>query len=149
MSFNLKNYFSNNVKVSIQTINSSQPAQSVHLNLDDKLSKIRKEFEKDELINDIMLFLEKINGKFSQISLEKEQDFLLKEIIEIINENQNILHLRCSRPDWRYLNDKCKLDYGCTMSFNGIKKANKRAFMMKNCELTELGAEEWVQMKIG
>ncbi|GBC33912.2 hypothetical protein GLOIN_2v1837368 [Rhizophagus irregularis DAOM 181602=DAOM 197198] len=42
------------------------------------------------------------------------------------------------KPSWKILNEKCKLDYGCTMSFDGIKKADNRAFIMKDCELTEI-----------
>ncbi|CAB5369750.1 unnamed protein product [Rhizophagus irregularis] len=46
-----------------------------------------------------------------------------------------------SRPGCSILNKKYKLDYGRTMSFDGIKKANNRAFIMKDCELTEINTE--------
>ena len=84
----------NNVKITVKNIckTSSQP-KLVRLNLTDNLSKIRKQLEKDNNINDTLSFSRKYlinnNGDesygFAEIALENEKDFLLNEII---NENE-------------------------------------------------------------
>lgn len=150
MSFNFKNIFSNNNKniVIVTAIDDppSQPSKLVHLNLSDNLFTIRKELEKDSSINDTLLFSKKYtennnNYGFAEIGLEKEDDFLLDEIVDEV-ESEKILYLKkCSKLDWNYLNELRKLDYGRTTTSEGNKIANKRAFQMKNCEMTELGAE--------
>ncbi|PKC03600.1 hypothetical protein RhiirA5_423525 [Rhizophagus irregularis] len=124
--------------VNIQIINGFSPqCISKDLNLEDILSDIRNS---DDDINDTLSFSTKlINGEHAKIEREVEKYFRLKEIITIDND-QYILYLRIN-SDWKFLNDKCKLDYGCTMSYDGIKKANKRAFIMKDCELTKIGVE--------
>ncbi|CAB4378659.1 unnamed protein product [Rhizophagus irregularis] len=124
--------------VNIQIINGLSPqCISKKLNLEDILSDIRNS---DDDINDTLSFSTKlINGEHAKIEREVEKYFRLKEIITIDND-QYILYLRIN-SDWKFLNDKCKLDYGCTMSYDGIKKANKRAFVMKDCELTKIGVE--------
>src|SRR6185437_1836726 len=73
---------------------------------------------------------------FAEIALKDEENIRLDEIID---KNGNILYIKCI--DWNYLNNSCKLDYGRTMTFDGINNATKRAFQMKNCELTEIGTE--------
>ena len=43
---------------------------------------------------------------------------------------------------WDFLNNFRKLDYGCITAFNKIRRAEQRAlFIMKDCELTEVGSE--------
>jgi hypothetical protein len=122
-------------------------ARTVRLNLTDNLLIIRQELEKKKFIDNTLLFSNKytenynndnISYGFAEIELEEEENYLLNEIID---EN-NILYLKqCSKPDWKCLNELRKLDYGCTMTVNGIKKADKRAFEMNNCELTEIDAK--------
>ncbi|CAB5383749.1 unnamed protein product [Rhizophagus irregularis] len=106
------------------------------LNLEDSLSDIRNNIN---VIDNTLLFLEKKNDTFARIENENENEFFLKDIITVDND-QCILYL-LKKPCWNVFNDNCKLDYGCTMSFDGIKKADKRAFIMKDCELTEINAE--------
>jgi hypothetical protein len=149
MSLNFKNIFSNikNVIVIVKTIDDpSQPPKSVRLDLSYNLLTIRKELEKDSSINDTLLFSKKYpeindNYGFAEIALEKEDDFVLDDIIDEVM-GEKILYLKkCSKLDWNYLNVLRKLDYGRTITSKGIKKANKRAFQMKNCEMAEIGAE--------
>ncbi|RIA88004.1 hypothetical protein C1645_776023 [Glomus cerebriforme] len=113
-----------------------------HLDLIDNLSNIRKELEKHNTINDILSFSKKSpENEFAEIEREHEEKLLLKDIIDNVNSCNYLYLTKNSRANWNILNKKCKLDYGRTMSFDGIKKANNRAFIMKNCELTEINAE--------
>ncbi|CAB4388239.1 unnamed protein product [Rhizophagus irregularis] len=150
MNFNFKNIFSNikNVIVIVKSIDDppSQPPKSVRLNLSDNLLAIRKELERDSSINDTLLFSKKYpeinnNYGFAEIAFEKEDDFLLDDIIDEVGSEKILYLKKCSKLDWNYFNELRKLDYGRTITSKGIKRANKRAFQMKNCELTELGAE--------
>jgi hypothetical protein len=106
------------------------------LNLEDNLSDIRSN---SKFIDNTLLFLVKKNDGFAKIEYENENDFILEDIITVDND-QRILYL-LKKPCWNVFNDNCKLDYGRTMSFDGIKKASKRAFIMNDCELTEINAE--------
>src|ERR1051325_10814586 len=138
----------NNVIITVKTIGDppSHPPQSVHLNLTDNLSIIRQELKKGKVINDTLLFSRKYlenndndnkSYGFAEISLENEEDFRLDEII-CESGNDYILYLKkSSKINWNNLNSLRNLDYGCTMTLDGIEKANKRAFKMKDCELTE------------
>ncbi|EXX70782.1 hypothetical protein RirG_084490 [Rhizophagus irregularis DAOM 197198w] len=126
--------------VFIKTIDEQTP-KLYRLSLTDDLSNIRKELEKYNIINDTLLFSkksEKSENEFSEILHEYEEKLLLKEIIDNANSCNYLYLIKNSRPSWKILNEKCKLDYGCTMSFDGIKKADNRAFIMKDCELTEI-----------
>ncbi|RIA81538.1 hypothetical protein C1645_744442 [Glomus cerebriforme] len=144
--FNFTNFFSNNVNVIITIKTIDGPSILHRLNLTDNLIKVRQELEKSKFIDDTLLFSRKysenkdnINYGFAEIALENEENYLLNEIID---ENGNILYLKqCSKPDWKCLNELRKLDYGCTMTFDGIKKAENRAFVMNDCKLIEIGAE--------
>ncbi|CAB4426346.1 unnamed protein product [Rhizophagus irregularis] len=124
--------------VNIQIINGLSPqCISKELNLEDILSDIRNS---DDDISDKLSFLTKLsNSEHAKIESEVEKYFRLKEIITI-DDDQYILYLKIN-SDWKIFNDNFKLDYGCTMSYDGIKKANKRAFVMKDCELTKIGVE--------
>ncbi|CAB4376495.1 unnamed protein product [Rhizophagus irregularis] len=115
------------------------------LNPDDCLSDVRKELESSNTINDMLIFSKKIGDigdEFIEVEREDEEYFLLKEIIT----DDKILYL--NRLDWKLLNNQHKLDYGCIMSFDGIKKANKRAFTMKDCELTEIKGKGYKKDKL-
>jgi hypothetical protein len=104
------------------------------LNPDDYLSDIRKELE-NNVINDMLLYLQVENDEFGEIEREDEVDFRLKDIITI-KDGQNILYLK--RNYWKILSNQYKLDYGRTMSFDGIKVAEKRAYIINHCELKEI-----------
>ncbi|RGB23603.1 hypothetical protein C1646_748137 [Rhizophagus diaphanus] len=130
--------------VNIQIINGLSPqCISKKLNLEDILSDIRNI---DDDINDTLSFSQLSNGEHAKIEREVEKYFRLKEIITIDND-QYILYLKIN-SDWKIFNDNFKLDYGCTMSYNGIKKANKRAFIMKDCELTKIGVEGYKNSRL-
>ncbi|GBC04286.1 hypothetical protein RclHR1_00560013 [Rhizophagus clarus] len=150
--FNFTSYFYNNVNVTV-TVKiidnfTSYPSRAVILNLQDNLFLVRRKLEKKKFIDNTLLFTNKypennnngnINYGFAEIALEEEENHCLNDIID---KNGNVLRLKqCSKPDWNILNGLCKLDYGCTMTFEGIKKAKNRAFEMQNCELVEIGAE--------
>ncbi|PKY51493.1 hypothetical protein RhiirA4_468570 [Rhizophagus irregularis] len=139
MNSDLKNIFSNNnidiVDVIVKTIGdpTDPTPKLIRLNLSDNLLSIRKKLEKDCIINDTLSFSKKLDHEFAEIVHEDE--FRLYDIIYKI-ESENILYLtHCSIPNWEYLNTLHKLDYGCIMTFDGIKKPKNRAFVMKNCEL--------------
>ncbi|CAB4384658.1 unnamed protein product [Rhizophagus irregularis] len=89
----------------------SQTLKLVRLNLEDNLLKIRQELEKKEVIGNSWLFSKKYS------------------------ENNETGY------GWSHLNELHKLDYGCTMTFDGIKRARSRVFKMKNHELTAIGSE--------
>lgn len=155
MNIDFKPIFStkiNNVIVIVKTIGDppSQPPKSTRLNLSDNLLIIREKLEKDSSINNSLLFSKKYpvinnNGnrsyEYAEITLEEEENYLLDEIIDEVMSEKIIYLKKCSKFNWSYLNEKRKLDYGCTITSKGIKKANRRAYQMKNCELTEIGAE--------
>ncbi|RIA78913.1 hypothetical protein C1645_849399, partial [Glomus cerebriforme] len=125
------------------------------LNPEDCLSNIRKELEKNDIINDMLLFSKKANDEFGEIIYKEEYDFYLKDIITT-NNDQNILYLK--RFAWNFLSSQCKLNYGRAMSFNGIMTAEKPAFILKDCILNEIdetsrdelnfrSEEEWIMKK--
>ncbi|CAB4426573.1 unnamed protein product [Rhizophagus irregularis] len=106
------------------------------LNPNDYLSDIRKELIEHNVINDMLIYLKEENDEeFGEIEREDEMNFLLKDIITI-KEGQNILYLK--RNYWKILSNQFKLDYGRTMSIDGIKIAEKQAFIINNCELKEI-----------
>ncbi|CAB4436188.1 unnamed protein product [Rhizophagus irregularis] len=121
----------------------SQTLKLVRLNLEDNLLEIRQELEKKEVIDNSWLFSKKYPENnntsygFAEIAFNEEEFFLLNDIID---RNSNTLYLK-RQFSWSHLNELHKLDYGCTMTFDGIKRARSRAFEMKNCELTEIGPE--------
>ncbi|PKK63268.1 hypothetical protein RhiirC2_855120 [Rhizophagus irregularis] len=144
MSFKL-NYFSNNTKkITIKIINSPlQESKLVLLNPTDKLFTIRQKLEKDyNLLKFFSKFENENNGgsyEFAEIESKIEGQLSLSEIID-----KNILYIGCEIKtdiDWKYFIKKRKLDYGCTMTFDEIKRADKSAFLINNCELKEIGVE--------
>ncbi|CAB5373516.1 unnamed protein product [Rhizophagus irregularis] len=147
---------SSDVMVFIKIIGDSSSQSSnkfCPLNLNNHLSDIRKELEDYNIINDIISFSKKENDEYAEVVREVEEKCQLKEIIKIINKvNSKSYYLylmKNSSLSWNVLNEKCKLDYGRTMSIKGIERANKRAFIMKNCELIEIGAEGYKKDRLG
>ncbi|GET00859.1 hypothetical protein GLOIN_2v1473653 [Rhizophagus clarus] len=120
----------------IQIIDDLPPQYtSKKLNLTDNLSDIRNNND----IDNTLFFSTKLKDGYAQIERKDEEKYSLKEII-ITEDNQNILYLM-RKPCWDFFNKKCELDYGRTMSFDGIKRANNKAFKIKNFELTEIRAK--------
>ncbi|GBB87407.1 hypothetical protein RclHR1_13880002 [Rhizophagus clarus] len=150
--FLLKNYFSKKYNVEITVEYTGQEGQEkfqqnkfVRLNLSDDLSEVRQQLEKRDIINSTLSFIRKFseNGKikFAEIEFEDEKVILLEKIVRR-SENTHILTLmKCSKFNWKVMNKLHKLDHGCTMTFDGIKKADKRAFEMKDC-IFEIGDKE-------
>ncbi|RIA86217.1 hypothetical protein C1645_829596 [Glomus cerebriforme] len=150
MVFNFKNflyYIDNDEKIpiTVKTISDSLqvPEKSVLLRCSDNLLVIRQELEKNY---DNLLFLRRYSQNnidsqshgFAEIACQDEEVIHLDEIVD-----GDIIYIKCKiRIDLNFLNEKCKLDYGCTMTFDEIKKANKRAFEMKNCEMNEINSYE-------
>ncbi|CAB5376192.1 unnamed protein product [Rhizophagus irregularis] len=137
---------SNKVRVFIKII--GEPTSKMkRLNLDSNLSDVRKELEKNNIINDTFLFSTKQtkqNNMFEEIERDYEIDTLLNEIIEELDNSMNkFLYLKYSRPQWKFLIKQCKLEYGCTIGFDGIKTSNKRVFIMRDCEFNLFGAEKY------
>ncbi|RGB37268.1 hypothetical protein C1646_813466 [Rhizophagus diaphanus] len=103
----------------------------VLLKLNDNLSNIRQELEKDTLIsmNDTLLFAENNNG----IAREKEKEWILETII-VTSENDKILYL-VKNPSHDYdlniLKVDLQLEYGRKIISDGkIKIAQKNAFIL-------------------
>src|ERR1044071_7774766 len=116
-SLTLNKMFDFTDSITVKTIGDPHTSKLVRLKLKDNLLIIRQELKKDKVIDNTLLFSKKYLDKsfeFAEITLEKEEDFLLNEILG----NDKILYLKkCSKPDWNYLNELRKLDYGCTMIF--------------------------------
>ncbi|EXX64602.1 hypothetical protein RirG_141150 [Rhizophagus irregularis DAOM 197198w] len=123
-------------------------SKTIQLELEDKLSDIREKLKKDGTIkmNDTLLFSKNFYNKdkfeLTAISRENEKEITLNNIIEeASNDNETSFTLsliETSRPYWKFLNERHKLDFGCTMTSNGIKRANQRAFKMEACQLAEI-----------
>ncbi|PKK63954.1 hypothetical protein RhiirC2_854660 [Rhizophagus irregularis] len=148
MSFGFGGIFNktaNNVGITVEYIDQKtlQPPQFIHLNLSENLSKIRQRLNERDIINSTLSFVRKFgNSKFAEIAFEEEENISLNEIVRK-SEGARILSLTtCSKFNWKVLNQLRKLDYGCTMTSDGIRKADKRAFEMKDCIFEEIGNEE-------
>src|SRR5438034_8844401 len=108
---------SNKVRVFIKIVGYTT-SKMKKLNLDSNLSDISKELEKNNTVNDNLLFSTKHENGFKEIEREDEEDTILNEIIEDL-ENKFLYLLKDSRPRWKFFNKEYELDYGCTMSFDG------------------------------
>ncbi|CAG8538221.1 9905_t:CDS:2 [Funneliformis mosseae] len=136
-NLNFRKFFNIDIFVQIGDPPSQLPKKFT-LNRNDNLSNIREILEKENVMSDTLLFAQKNNGLLAEIRRNGEEDCKLYNIL-----NDNILYLvNNSNPDWKFLNKLRKLDYGRTITFNGIKISKKRAFEMKGCKVTELGAEK-------
>jgi hypothetical protein len=104
----------------------SNHALVVPLNLKDGLSKIREILKQNSevKVNDAVSFA---NSSLAEIAREDEEMITLEK-----NLVKNTLYL--INPDYNFLKNKLKLEYGRTMS---LYKARKRAFIVKDCEMTE------------
>src|SRR5687768_2430009 len=116
-----------NIQVIVQTGDS--PPVLAYLNPSDKLSVIRKELTNDGTINDTLSFSKKDNNE--NVLIKNEEGFCLNDILD----KSHVLYLK---PNWKFFNNRYKLDYGCTMD---SEPAKKRAFIMKDCGLTYIGAK--------
>src|SRR6185295_5621859 len=92
------------------------PSKSVlvSLNLKDNLSDVREKLKQNSEVemDDTLSFAIKNSGtnKLAVIAREDEESNILSDTIEI---NNKILYLqKSSKPRWKYLNDKLKLDHG-------------------------------------
>ena len=103
--------FDEMVDITVKIIGPPSQSFRVNLNIDYNLSDIRQELKKH--IKNIDLRTLAFVKKFSETSSDivNEEDFFLHEVIE-----NNILYLGKNavpnKPDWSYLNEKCKFNYG-------------------------------------
>ncbi|GBB92854.1 hypothetical protein RclHR1_20680002 [Rhizophagus clarus] len=126
------------IKVTVQIDDPSSKLVLVNLNLKDNLSKIRKRLEQNSKVkmNNTLTFAYKISqtnnteGSLAEIAREDEENIILEEIVE---KKNNILYLN-SEPDWRFLKDKHKLEYGRTLN----SETKKRVVIIEECEMTEI-----------
>ncbi|CAB4442229.1 unnamed protein product [Rhizophagus irregularis] len=133
----------NDIHITVQIDNPPLKHVLVSLNLKEKLSKIRKRLEQNSKVkmNDTLSFTNKVtqinnndNNEmfFAEIAKEDEEKITLEKIIE---KQDKILYLK-SEPDWKFLKEKLKLEYGFTSM---LEKANKKAFtIMEDCNMTEI-----------
>ncbi|CAB4376447.1 unnamed protein product [Rhizophagus irregularis] len=114
----------------------------VRLNVYDNLLNIREELKNNDMIemNHTLSFAKKESDGLSEINVLDEESINLYDILD-----GNVLHLvKSSKCNWKFLHGKFHLEYGLYITSDGIKKAKKKAFIMKdwkNCEMTEIGAE--------
>ncbi|CAB4442648.1 unnamed protein product [Rhizophagus irregularis] len=108
----------------------------VNLNPKTSLSKIREKLEKNSEVkmNDTFSFAMMINNNsLAVIAKEDEENIILEKIID---KKSTLLYLKSEpEPDWKFLKDKNKLEYGCTET---LEKANERAFTIVDCEMNEI-----------
>ncbi|CAB4378633.1 unnamed protein product [Rhizophagus irregularis] len=131
---------SNKTIVFVEIVGDSTPTMK-KLNLENNLSNIRKELKKN--INDmnILLFAIKVGQIFAKTEPDDENDTILNDII-FENSGSKFLYLmKNSNPSWKYLNEKCKLDFGRITSFDGIKEASSKAFKLKDCEFKPIDSK--------
>ncbi|PKY12334.1 hypothetical protein RhiirB3_423989 [Rhizophagus irregularis] len=96
------------------------------LNLNDKLSNIREKLKKDNAkMNDTLSFA---NSLMAEIAREDEEQIILKEIIDAKNDTLYLI-----KPDYDFLINKLKLEYGRTIP---LDRAGKKAFKIKDCKVT-------------
>ncbi|CAB4426277.1 unnamed protein product [Rhizophagus irregularis] len=126
-------------KIFIETIGLENSIIKIKfLNPDERLSNIRKELEHANIINNMLVFSKEINNEFFEVEREDEEKFQLKEIIMTVKTAKK-LYLK--RLTWNFFNKQYKLDYGCTIGFGEIRRANKRAFEMNDSILTETNSK--------
>jgi hypothetical protein len=119
--------------ISLPNLNdySSSNDYSLNLNLKDKLSSIREKLKQSNVkMNDTLSFA---NSSKAEIAREDEEMIILKEIIDA---ESNTLYL--IEPDYKFLINKLKLEYGRTES---LDRANKKAFEIKVYDITEIADE--------
>ncbi|PKC62504.1 kinase-like protein [Rhizophagus irregularis] len=116
--------------VSLPNLN-DYSSSNVNFNLKDKLSSIREKLKQSNVkMNDTLSFA---NSSMAEISREDEEKIILKEIIDT---KSNTLYL--IKPDYQFLINKLKLEYGRTIS---LDRANKKAFKIKDYDITEIADE--------
>ncbi|RIA98235.1 hypothetical protein C1645_849147 [Glomus cerebriforme] len=104
----------------------------IYLRLDDQLTKIREKLtEVSEIKMDEKLFH---NEKKGTITLQKEDNFKLEDIVSKNENSENSYVLILKEHLWKILNKRYKLDYGINKN---LKRVNKRAFAMKDCHVSE------------
>ncbi|CAI2182825.1 5770_t:CDS:2 [Funneliformis geosporum] len=137
--------YDNNENVMVTVNNPISIPTSVHLNPKDNLSIIRAVLlEKHKIISNKLSF-----SKFSQnnnVRVLDEKGSILDEVI-VKNQDDYNLYLMYSNT-WEFLNYKHKLDYGRTMTDDGIKTVYTRGFIMKFGEVSECGAKGCVEDRV-
>ncbi|CAB4474335.1 unnamed protein product [Rhizophagus irregularis] len=124
----------------------SQTSKLISLNVDDHLENIRSKLLKEDIINDESFFLKRYSeDKFAEVLRNQEQTTSLNDVI--YKNGNNILYVRLY-PDLKFFNRKCKLEYGCIKSTDEIKKVEKKAFTIKDCEMIETGTKQCIKKEI-
>ncbi|CAG8469581.1 14926_t:CDS:1 [Gigaspora margarita] len=100
---------------------------SVKLNSKDRLNEVRRVLESNNIIK-MTTDINFTNGE-AVIDIDDEGEFELEEILVDTNK----IHLK-RRPNWRELEKRFKLGYGRNYEENKDKVANKKAFIIKDCE---------------
>ncbi|GBB98425.1 hypothetical protein RclHR1_03220018 [Rhizophagus clarus] len=130
------------VDVTVQIDDPPSKLVLVNLNVKCKLLKVRERLEQNSKVrmNDTLSFANKINNNSSingsllaVIASEDEEKVTLKKIID--KKNKFVYLKSESEPDWKFLKDKFKLEYGRSET---LEKANKRAFTIVDCEMNEI-----------
>jgi hypothetical protein len=134
------NWLSDNYYIVVQKCDSPTDLSLVYnLRRNDSLSNNRKILKSSIGMDDTLSFARKIiqpNNKiiFAEILRENEEEIILDEII-----SGEFLYLKNNlEPDWKYLNEKHKLDFGRIVTLNEFEVAKQRAFKMKDCDVKKL-----------
>ncbi|CAB4385686.1 unnamed protein product [Rhizophagus irregularis] len=107
-----------------------------NLRSNDNLSNIRKILKEKTVMDDTILFARNENNMLVEISKGDEENIILNDII-----SDEFLYLTKSlEPDWRFLNEKHKLDFGRIVALDEFKIAKQRAFELRSCEMGKFGA---------
>ncbi|GBB98065.1 hypothetical protein RclHR1_03130006 [Rhizophagus clarus] len=142
VNVNIQSIQRDDIDIIVQINDPPSKHVSVSLNPGEKLSKIRERLEQNSRIrmNDTISFANKVvqinnNNVENFLAEVAKEDEKKKTLEKIIDKNDNILYLK-SEPDWKFLKDKLRLEYGFTSM---LEKANKKAFtIMEGCKMTEI-----------
>src|SRR5436190_1824895 len=111
------------VNVTVKIRDDNKAPRLCPLDLNKNLSNIREELKNEHVIDETFLFSKKEENEFSEIVRGYEDKILLKDIVHCVKPT--IYHLYFTKnqgPNWEDFNNKFRLDHGCTMSSDGIKK---------------------------
>src|SRR3954454_16785003 len=117
----LKYFLNRDVGITVQIIDDPPSSTFVSLNLKDNLSNIRNKLKQEIEMNDTLSFAKKAQTStkshvFAEIKSKDEKVKILNDIVVTINNDIILYLIKNSKPDWKFLNNKRKLEYGCIIT---------------------------------
>ncbi|RGB41330.1 hypothetical protein C1646_663148 [Rhizophagus diaphanus] len=104
------------------------------------LSEIRNILKEKTVMDDTLLFAKKKNNMLVEIPRDDENDYTLNGIIS----DETLYLTKGLEPDWEFLNEKHKLDFGRIVALDKFEIAKQRAFKLKSCEMEKFGANGYL-----